>query len=155
MKIVELLSTENISVDIKSENKEGVLSQLLDILIESKKVSSKEKDELLKVLLEREALGSTAIGNGIAIPHVKSPLVKDLVAALGISKDGVDFDALDGEKVYILFLLISPADAAGPHLKALARISRLLKDKSFRAVLKDVSSKEEALKLIEQEDSRY
>ncbi len=155
MKMTDLLSEDCISVEVKSPNKEGVLSELLDILISAKKIEPGQKEELLRVLMEREKLGSTAIGNGIAIPHVKSSLVNGLVAALGISRDGVDFEALDGEKVYILFLLISPVDAAGPHLKALARISRLLKDKGFRAELSNVSSKEEALKLIEQEDSRY
>ncbi|NQS89303.1 PTS sugar transporter subunit IIA, partial [Patescibacteria group bacterium] len=112
------------------------------------------KDNIVKILLQREALGSTGIGNGIAIPHGKSDKVKKLVAAFGISKQGVDFESLDGEPVYIFFLLVAPIDSAGPHLKALARISRLLKDKSFRNTLKAAKTKEELVEIITKEDQR-
>jgi mannitol/fructose-specific phosphotransferase system IIA component (Ntr-type) len=104
--------------------------------------------------MAREALGSTAIGQGIAIPHTKSDAATKLVSALAISKKGVNFDSLDGEPVYIFFLLIAPSDSAGPHLKALARVSRLLKDKFFRDSLKNTKTAKDVMDLLSQEDSR-
>ncbi len=150
MKILDFLDERAISTDLKSEDKEGIINELVGLLTEANRV--KNKNEMVKILLERESLGSTGIGQGIAIPHGKSPKVKKMVAALGISKKGVNFDALDGEPVYILFLLLAPANSAGPHLKALARISRLLKDKYFRDSLRNASDKETVLKTIKQED---
>ncbi len=104
--------------------------------------------------MAREALGSTAIGQGIAIPHAKSDCVNKLVAAFGLSKKGVDFDSLDGELAYIFFLLVAPQDSAGPHLKALARISRLLKDKYFRDTLRASTDEKSVVKIIMQEDEK-
>ncbi|HDM37982.1 MAG TPA: PTS sugar transporter subunit IIA, partial [Candidatus Omnitrophica bacterium] len=92
------------------------------------------------------------IGQGIAIPHGKSPDIKEMKAALGISKRGINFDALDGEPVYIFFLLLAPVNSAGPHLKALARISRLLKDKYFRDSLRKATDKQTVIKIIKQEE---
>jgi len=103
---------------------------------------------------ERESLGSTGIGQGIGIPHAKSQNVKTLVAAFGLSQKGVNFDSLDGEPVYIFFLLIAPEESAGPHLKALARISRMLKDKYFRELLKKSKDEKEVLRIIQEEDSK-
>ena len=103
--------------------------------------------------MEREKLGSTGIGQGVAIPHAKSTSLKDVVAALGVSKKGIQFDALDGEPVYIIFLLMAPVDSAGLHLKVLARISRLLKDKFFRQSIREATSVEAVKKIIEEEDN--
>ena len=102
--------------------------------------------------MEREKLGSTGIGQGVAIPHGKSDSVESLVAALGVSKRGVDFESLDGEPVNLIFLLVAPPDSAGQHLKALARISRLLKDKFFRQALREAKSLEEIQRIIKEED---
>ncbi len=99
-------------------------------------------------------MGSTAIGQGIAIPHAKSDCVNKLIAAFGLSKKGVDFDSLDGELAYIFFLLVAPQDSAGPHLKALARISRLLKDKYFRDSLRACSDEKAVIKIISAEDEK-
>ena len=104
--------------------------------------------------MAREALGSTAIGQGIAIPHAKSDCVTKLIAAFGLSKKGVDFDSLDGELAYIFFLLVAPQDSAGPHIKALARISRLLKDKYFRDSLRNSVDEKAVIKIITQEDEK-
>ena len=104
--------------------------------------------------MAREALGSTAIGQGIAIPHGKCEYVSKLTAALAISKEGVAFDSLDGEPAYIFFLLVAPMDSAGPHLKALARISHLLKDKYLRENLKNAKDDKTVLKFISIEDNR-
>ena len=150
MKILDFLDKEAISTDLKSEDKEGVISELVDMLAQVGKVKNKKK--MVRILLERESLGSTGIGQNIAIPHGKSPDIKEMTAALGISKRGVNFDALDGEPVYIFFLLLAPANSAGPHLKALARISRLLKDKYFRDSLRNATDKQTVIKIIKQED---
>ena len=104
--------------------------------------------------MARESLGSTAIGQGIAIPHAKSDSVTKLVAAFGLSKKGVDFDSLDGEPVNIFFLLLAPQDSAGPHLKALARIARLLKDKYFRDNLRMCIDDKSVIRTITQEDEK-
>src|SRR5581483_8411841 len=106
----------------------------------------------VEVLLEREKLGSTGIGQGIAIPHAKSEQANDVAAAFGLSRRGVQFDSLDGEPVYIFFVLVAPPNAAALHLKALARISRLLKDKFFRQALRDVKAPADILKIIKDED---
>ena len=104
--------------------------------------------------MARESLGSTAIGQGIAIPHAKSDCVERLVSAFGLSAKGVDFDSLDGEPAHIFFLLVAPQDSAGPHLKALARISRLLKDKYFRDSLRSCTDDKSVIKIIIQEDEK-
>jgi len=155
MKIMDILSPECVIPELQSEDRDGVIKELLDVLVEHGKIEKEVEDKVFKELIAREELGSTAIGNGIAIPHTKSEFVSELVSAFGISHKGVDFKALDGEKVYLFFLLVAPKESAGPHLKALARITRLLKDKNFRSILVQAKTREEAIKLIEEEDERY
>lgn len=152
MKIMDFLNENAVSANLTATTKEEVIKELIDLLAKTQPIKNKEK--LINVLLEREALGSTGIGQGVAIPHGKSENVKELVAAFGISQKGVNFDSLDGEPVYIFFLLVAPEDSAGPHLKALARISRLLKDKYFRDTLKSVKDEKSLLKTIRQEDGK-
>lgn len=152
MKIVEFLNEKAVVANIKATDKEGVIRELVDLL--AKAEGMRNKEELVKVLLSREALGSTGIGQGVGIPHGKSNTAKRLVAAFGICHAGVNFDALDGEPVYIFFLLVAPEDSAGPHLKGLARISRLLKDKFFRESLKALTDEKAILKLIREEDAK-
>lgn len=154
MKIMDFLSKDAITTDLKGVKKEDVLRNLLDLLINSKEIQKADKEKIFELLLAREALGSTAIGHGVAIPHTKCDSVKKLTCAIGLSKNGVDFDSLDGEPVYIFFLLLAPTDSTGPHLKALARISRLLKDKYFRENLKQAKDKTAVLDIIRQEDER-
>ena len=153
MKIMDFLNKKAISADLKSTDKEGIIKELVDLLIASGAVKSK-KEYIVKALMAREALGSTGIGQGIGIPHGKSSYVKSLIASFGISKNGVDFESLDGEPAYIFFLLMAPEDSAGPHLKALARISRLLKDKYVREMLKKAQDEKEIIKIINEEDAR-
>ena len=117
-------------------------------------IEKRFRNKLIEALRARESLGSTAIGQGIAIPHAKSDCVSKLVAAFGLSKKGVDFDSLDGELAYIFFLLVAPQDSAGPHLKALARISRLLKDKYFRDSLRACTDEKAIIKIIYEEDQK-
>ena len=152
MKIVDFLNEKAVLANLKATNKEGVIRELVDILAKAEGIRNKE--ELVTVLLNREALGSTGIGQGVGIPHGKTDAVKKLVAAFGICHQGVNFDALDGEPVFIFFLLVAPEDSAGPHLKGLARISRLLKDKFFRESLKQMTDEKSILRLIREEDAK-
>jgi PTS system nitrogen regulatory IIA component len=154
MKIMDFLSKKAIIPDIKSAKKEDVIKELVDALINAQDIEKRNRNKLIDALMAREALGSTAIGQGVAIPHAKSDSVDKLVAAFGISKKGVDFDSLDGEPAYIFFLLVAPQDSAGPHLKALARISRLLKDKYFRDNLRACADDKSIVKIISQEDEK-
>ena len=154
MKITEFLSSKAVSVNLQSKNKKDLLEEMLDILIEGGCVESKSRKKVLDVLTAREQLGSTAIGQKIAIPHGKCDSVKKLVGCVGISKEGIDFDSLDGEKAYIFFMLVAPIDSAGPHLKALARISRLLKDKFIRDSLTTAKDDKAVMKILQQEDDR-
>ena len=154
MKISDFLSLKAVSADIQGETKEEVIQELLGLLTDSGEVNKRHKNKIFEILLAREALGSTAIGQGIAIPHGKSDCVDKLVGCLGVSKKGIDFDSLDGEPAYIFFLLVAPVDSAGPHLKALARISRLLKDKFIRDSLKSVKDEKTLLKIVQTEDAR-
>jgi len=152
MKIVEFLNEKAVTGRLASRDKEGAIRELVDLLAKAEGI--KNKEDLVKALLNRENLGSTGIGQGVGIPHAKTNTVKKLVAAFGISHQGVNFDALDGEPVFIFFLLVAPEDSAGPHLKGLARISRLLKDKFFRESLKQLSEEKSIIKLIREEDAK-
>lgn len=152
MKIMDFLSEKAIRVDLKATDKEGVIRDLVQALIDAGEIEAKAKDKLVKIILAREALGSTGVGQGVAIPHGKCDCVTKLVAAFGISKKGVDYDSLDAEPAYIFFLLVAAADTAGPHLKALARISRLLKDKFFRDRLRQAGDEKTIIKIIKEED---
>ena len=152
MKIMDFLSKKAITVSLKAGDKEGVIRELVDLLAKADEI--KNREELVRALMVRESLGSTGIGQGIGIPHGKSKNIKELVAAFGISQKGVNFDSLDGEPVYLFFLLIAPEESAGPHLKALARISRLLKDKYFRDRLRKAKDEKEVISIIQEEDSK-
>ena len=148
--LIDFLPEPAIQVELKSQNKKEVLKELVQILCAAHGV--KNSSGILDALLEREELGSTGIGQGIAIPHGKSDSAGKIVAALGISKRGIDFDALDGEPVFIFFMLVAPSASSGVHLKILAKISRLLKDKFFRQSLRETKTAQDALKLIKDEN---
>jgi PTS system nitrogen regulatory IIA component len=154
MQIMDFLSKKAIVTDLRSTKKEDVIKELVDAFINAGEIEKRYRNKLIDALMTRESLGSTAIGQGIAIPHAKSDCVQKLIAAFGLSKKGVDFDSLDGELAYIFFLLIAPQDSAGPHLKALARISRLLKDKYFRDTLRSCTDEKSVIKTISQEDEK-
>ncbi len=155
MRISDFLRDKAISVSLKATDKPGVVRELVQLLVKAGEVKPTDADRFVEVLLAREALGSTGIGQGVGIPHGKSNCVSELVGAFGIAPRGVNFDALDGEPVYIFFLLVAPEDAAGPHLKALARISRLLKDKFFRDNLREAKDERTVLRTIQQEDQKH
>lgn len=152
MKITDVLNKQAIKIGIEATEKEAALRELVDVLAKVRDIG--DKRAILKALLERESLGSTGIGQGIAIPHGKTDRLNELVAVLGISKKGVQFDALDGEPVFIFFLLVAPRDSAGPHLKALAKVSRLLRDSYFCELLKNAKDEKEIYEIIRQEEEK-
>lgn len=154
MKIFDFLNEKAISADLGSDNKKDIIQELAELLVKAGELKPKMKDAAVKILLNREALGSTGIGQGVAIPHGKCEYVKELVGAFGISKKGINFDSLDGEPAFIFFLLLAPIESSGPHLKALARISKLLKDKYFRDSLKNSENEKTLLKIMKEEDQR-
>jgi PTS system nitrogen regulatory IIA component len=150
LRVLDFLDPAAIVVDLAATNKRGVLEELTGLLSKTGKI--KDPKAAIEILMERERLGSTGIGQGIAIPHAKTDQTTQIAAAFGLSRRGVNFEALDGEPVHIFFLLVAPPDAAGLHLKALARISRLLKDKFFRQSLRDVKDTAEVVRIIKEED---
>lgn len=152
MKISEILDRRAIKVGMEATTKEEALKELVSVLAKVEDIG--DPKAIGKALIERENLGSTGIGQGIAIPHGKTDKVSRMVAVLGISKKGVNFDALDGEAVYIFFLLVAPKATAGPHLKALAQVSRLLRDSYFCELIRKCSSEQEVYDLITREEER-
>ena len=152
MKITDFLDPKAVTLKLESSDKEGALQELVTLLAQVKDLG--DKKSVVKSLIDRENLGSTGIGQGIAIPHGKTDRVKELSACLGISRKGVNFDSLDGEPVYIFFLLVAPKDSAGPHLKALARVSRLLRDSYFCELLRNSKSEKEVFDLIVSEEEK-
>ena len=153
MTLLDILSTDSTIVDLKGDTKEEIIAELVASLSASEAIS--DRDKVLQAVLEREKIMSTGIGDGIAIPHGKSDSVVKLVAALGTQRRGVDFEALDGEPAYVFFLLVSPANVSGPHIKALARISRLLKNDDFKKKLITASSPEEIISAIRAEEESH
>jgi PTS system nitrogen regulatory IIA component len=153
MKITEILTPEMILPDLKATDKPSVLRELAAQL--SLQIPGVGEQALIDVLSERESLGSTAIGDGIAIPHGKLRGVDRIIGVVGRSIGGVDFDSLDGNPTHIFFLLVAPEDSASLHLKALARVSRLFKDPNFREHLIKATDAADIFRLIKEEDARY
>lgn len=155
MTIMEFLDERAVTINLKAhQGKEPVIQELVELLVASGAIKERDVNKIVQILMKRESLGSTGIGQGVAIPHGKSDAVDRLVAAFGVSRAGINFDALDGEPVTLFFLLVAPEDSAGPHLKALARISRLLKDKHFRDSLRVSKDEKMLVKIIRDEDER-
>lgn len=153
MTLMEILSGNSVIVGLNGEGKREILEELVDVLEVGDNITDREK--VLEAVLQREEIMSTGIGHGIAIPHGKSEYVKELGGVLGIKRKGVEFDSLDGQPTFIFFLLVSPMDVSGPHIKALARISRLLKGEEFRQELIDCPDNQTAIRILEEEESKH
>ena len=151
--IKDMLRHDLILDDIKASDKTGVLREFAALLRSAEKI--KDEDELVRVLLERELLGSTGIGDGVAIPHGKLHIIPEMIVAFGRSRNGVNYDSIDSKPVYLFFLLVTPEDMPGEHLRALARISRIFKNPALRDNLRRASERDPLLRLIYEEDSRY
>lgn len=149
LRLSDFLNKEAIKPKLEMNTKHEVLDELVSLLEKTGQVTDRE--QFLQVIKEREKLGSTGIGYNIAIPHARSSAIKSLVGAFGVSKEGVDFDALDKEPVHLFFLLGAPQNASGEYLKALAIISRFLRRKKARQNLMEVQTAEEIEKIIKRE----
>ncbi|MDE2797090.1 MAG: PTS sugar transporter subunit IIA [Gemmatimonadota bacterium] len=153
MTLMEILSGKSVIIGLKGQNKREILEELVNELEVGDKIT--DRDKVLQAVLDREDIMSTGIGHGIAIPHGKSEYATMLGGVLGIKSEGINFNALDGKKTYIFFLLVSPLNVSGPHIKALARISRVLKGEDFRQRLIGIRNREEALAIIAAEDKKH
>ncbi len=150
MTLLDIISEKSIIIGLKGTEKQEIIEELVSALDEGSQITN--RDQILEAVLQREGIMSTGIGHGIAIPHGKSEAAKTLSGVLGTKEEGVDFESLDGQPAYIFFLLISPANVSGPHIKALARISRLLKGENFRNLLIQAKSPEKVLTIISGEE---
>ena len=153
MKLSELIDEDFILPELKAKDKKGVLEELVDALV--RREPSIDKKALVKVLLERERLGSTGIGDGVAIPHGKFHGIVHPIISFGRSRKGLDFESMDGEPVFLFFLLVAPENSASIHLKALAKIAKILKNSAFRKVLMEAPSKKELYRTIIQNDEDF
>lgn len=152
MKISDVLHKEAILVDLKSVDKKGVLEELVEPVAQFAGVNP---EALVKVLMDRERLGSTGIGQGIGIPHGKLKHLETLLLGFGLSRKGVDFESMDGRPTHIFFLLVTPENSTGLHLKLLARISRILKNDIFKDRLLNATDRGEVLDIIGEEDEEF
>ena len=146
IRLSSLLKEKYIELDLQEKEKKKILGELVEGI--ASKAKLRNKKEILAALVKREKLGSTGIGNGVAIPHARSPKVKDFILAFARRSGGSDFGALDGEKTYLFFVLLSPEENIGGHLKILAEVSRLVKDKFIVDRLKAAADKKEIIKVI-------
>jgi PTS system nitrogen regulatory IIA component len=153
MRLSEFVVRGAILPDMVVQTKEAAIRTMVESLAASGSVKDAEKESILAAILKREELGSTGIGKGVAVPHTKHPSVEKLVATVALVKDGVDFASLDGEPVYILFLLVSPPDRPGDHLRALENISRHLRNDSFCKFLRQAASAAAVVDLLEEADN--
>ena len=152
MRIEEVLRESCVIANIKERTKEGALTELVEALKEADLIRDREK--VVRVILDREKLGSTGIGDGIAIPHGKLKDIQTILCAFGRSEEGVNFDSVDGKPVHIFFLLLAPEESASQHLKMLSRISRILRDPSFRRRLLQLNDRETIYRDIIDEDRK-
>lgn len=152
MKISEILNKDSIIADLESTNKNGVIKELARSV---SKATDASPDDIAAVLMEREILGSTGIGGGIAIPHGKLNAVKSVTIGFGLSRGGVEYDSLDNRLVHIFFLLLTPENSTGGHLKVLAQISKLLKKTQFKEGLQAATSVDEIYDIIMEENEEF
>lgn len=152
MKILDALHPDAIISDLKAQDKKGILEELVAPVSDISGVSHKE---LVRVLMEREQLGSTGIGEGVGIPHGKTKGIDSIIIGVGLSRKGVDFDSIDGKPAHIFFTLITSDKSTDLHLKLLARISRILRSQDFRNSLLNASSSEDIYTIIKNEDDLF
>ncbi len=153
MKFGDFVSTGAIRAQLAAEDKESAIREIISALLDAGSIVPGEVESIVKAIMKREELGSTGIGRGVAVPHTKHPSVQRLVGTVAVSGEGIDFNSLDGEKVQLFFLLISPPDRPGDHLRALENISRQLRDETFCKFLKQASSAEDIQQLLDEADN--
>lgn len=152
MKLTKILQPSCVKVPLESKDKKSAIIELVDLLDSMHLLS--DRDIVLESVLMREQTRSTGIGSGIAIPHGKCNAVKELIMAVGIADEPIDFESVDAKPVKIILLLVSPANQTGPHIQALAQISRLMLDEKFKEKLENSSSADEAYELLSKKDNQ-
>ncbi len=152
MKILDVLQKEAIISDLKSQDKKGILEELVSPIARITGVNHKD---LVRVLMDREQLGSTGIGGGIGIPHGKLKQLESLALGFGLSRKGVDFESMDNQPTHIFFLLVTPENSTGLHLKMLARISKILKHDQIKEKLLTAVNSDEIFSIIREEDDEF
>lgn len=152
MKILDVLRKEAVVIDLKAREKKAVIEELVAPLAEISGVAS---GDLVKVLMERERLGSTGIGGGIGIPHGKLKGLESLIVGFGLSRKGVDFESMDGRPTHIFFLLVTPENSIDVHLKLLSQISRILKNDLLKQRLRNAQTSDDILDIIREEDAGF
>ena len=150
MRLSEILNADEIKIDLEAEDKMEAIEELIDLLISEHEVSLRDRDRIMEVVFQRESSVSTGVGGGIAIPHGTVDCIDDIVGAVGISKNGIDFDSIDGEPVYIVILLLVPKIQVSKHIKTLAQIARIFNQDNIRKSILSAGSSEEILSIIEQ-----
>ncbi len=153
MNLLEIVNTDAIIPELASSSRDEVIGELVNKFIEAKVITQDQREDIIEAVLERERKGSTGFGRGVAIPHVKLKGIAGMNAAVGISQGGIDFSALDKQPVYSVFLLISPADDPEQHLKAMEVIFKNLSNQTFRKFLRQSSSKQDVITLLEDADA--
>ncbi len=153
MKLSKKIEKKALKLDLEASNKEEALDELVGLLCDAYKL--KERGTILEAIRTREEKQSTGIGMGLAVPHAKTPVVDRLYVAFGRSVEGIDFDSIDGGKAHLFFILVSPRDVSGPHIKALAGISRLVKHEEFRQGLLECSDAKRWLELVRKAEAKY
>jgi len=153
MKLQDILSEELIKVPLASREKKTAIEEMVDVLAAAKRI--RDRDQVLKAILDRESVMSTGVGDGVAIPHGKAEAAPQIVAALGIARVPVDFESIDDKPVNLIWLLVGPPHQTGPHLKALSRISRLVHKRDFRERLVAATDAADAFNAINHEEEKY
>lgn len=153
MKFADFITSDAVRANLAADAKTDVIREMVQSLVQAGRIPADEVEDIVRKVLDREELGSTGIGRGIAVPHAKHAGVDQLIGTVGVSREGVDFDSLDGEKVHIVFLLISPKDRPGEHLRALENISRQLRNETFCRFLRQAKSADEIRLLLEEADN--
>ena len=153
MKFSDFVAVDAIRSHVDASTKEGVIREMVTALVDAGRIPAADLEGIVKAILKREELGTTGIGRGVAVPHTKHPSVDRLVGTVAVSQEGIEFESLDGEPVHLFFLLVSPPDRPGDHLRALENISRQLRDDMFCKFLKQARTPEDIGQLLQEADN--